>query len=90
MKLRLQRAQYTPLNQCGEAGPHREREGRRRPRRPAPPGCNHRGIGAQGQKGAMGEVDDPQDAIEEAIPDLTRAHGVDLFDEAIDFRAEKV
>jgi len=33
---------------------------------------------------------DPQDAIEEAIPDLTRAHGVDLFDEAIDFRAEKV
>ena len=33
---------------------------------------------------------DPPAAIEEAVEDLTRAHGVDLFDEAIDFRAEKI
>jgi hypothetical protein len=33
---------------------------------------------------------DPPDAIEEAVADLTRAHGVDLFDETVDFRAEKV
>ena len=33
---------------------------------------------------------DPPAAIEEAVEDLTRAHGVDLFDEPIDFRAEKI
>jgi hypothetical protein len=33
---------------------------------------------------------DPQDAIEEAVADLTHALGVDPFDETVDFRAEKV
>ena len=32
----------------------------------------------------------PHDAIEEVVVDLTTAHGVDPFDETVDFRAEKV
>ena len=33
---------------------------------------------------------DPQEAIEEAVADLTRSHGVGLFDETVDYRAERV
>ena len=33
---------------------------------------------------------DKEDAIEEARDDLTRTLGIDLFDQTIDFRVEKI
>src|SRR5262249_40474334 len=40
-----------------------------RPRRPAPPRRDHRGVGAERQEGAVGEVDDAQDSVDEQEPD---------------------